>query len=128
MNPKVNMSFRKRHTLIQTSSLCPISNPVTIDNECYVSNNTGTNGISFHGIISSLDRLKLYRSVWKAYQWPLNVETLISSVPPRNSLVSVYDFWPLPPELERYKETKTFPPKYLSFEPSLSKNLWIFHL
>ena len=59
---------------------------------------------------------------WRANQWPLVRETLFSSVPPSNSLVSVSDprraFWAdqrpswaldssraLLPELQRYKDT-----------------------
>ena len=47
-----------------------------------------TNSIFFYFLF-----VKTHWFAWRANQWPLSGETLFSSVPPSNSLVSISDHW-----------------------------------
>ena len=69
---------------------CPISKPGHIDSGW-------TPGLATNSICFCFLCVKNHWFAWRANQWPLAGETLFSSVPPSNSLVSVLDlrraFW-----------------------------------
>ena len=95
------------------------------DQEGHVRQAAGLPGLATNSIIFYfLFVKKNHWFAWRANQWPLAGETLFSSVPPSNSLISVSDprraFWAdtvpflgprlaspraLLPELQRYKDT-----------------------